>query len=363
MKRIHKIAGLLTLSACLLCACNDNADEIKYQPSNVQVELKVAPTSLWGQPSVTSSTSRGVTGPSSTGPLNSWYNTPVHMAYREGSGNYQLALTGNVHGSMTTFAPQLFYPNPTNTVISMKGFYPRAEGLTSTSIPAYGGKTAEGIVGNEIHYTIDGSYDISVSNSLSGSGDVPISGYLTYYHLLTQFSFVFAGEGSFPATALVRRIVLNNVAREVTLNLVPDYNDVGHTDPSYPLTFAYGTLNDTIVAFNHSTGIVVPNSGGFTPVGNVMFQPAANNSVGPGGPFSISVFIATANAATGLVEETEYTVTNLDLPDIFGNDDAKAGYHYQITLTFKTFATGPAITATATIVTVPPVEWPDILHW
>ena len=354
MKRIDKIAGLLlTLSVGLLSACSDKTEDIKFQSSGVEVNLTVTPTTLWGQPLVEGSTSRA----GSTGPIDSWYNTQVHMAYGQSSDfsslGHRLALKGNVHGSMTTFSPQLFYPSA--ETIYMKGFYPRADALTSGS--AYG-KTAEVIVGNKIQYTIDGSYDIMVSNGLSGSSATPISGILTYRHLLTQFSFILVGNGSFPSSARVRKIELRNVRTDAVLDLAPEYNGLGHTDPSYPLTFT-DSPTKTIVAFENSTGVVVPNTTPASAVGHIMFQPAGDQVP----TFKIYVTIATANHSTGFIEDRDYPIDNLTLPVVSGDNSAKAGHHYDITLTFASFATGPAISATTTVVTPPTTVWPTSEYW
>ena len=357
MKRIYKIVRLLPLWALFLSGCNKNSEEI-ISTSDIPVTLKVAPISLWGENQHSDRTSRA-----STGPLNSWYNTPVHIAYGESAGafsGYGLALNGNVHNNLTTFSPQLFYPS--SNAIFMKGFYPRSEGLLPV-YPDYQGKQGDAIVSNTITYTIDGSYDIMVSNQVSGSGVSTISAGMFYNHLLTRISFLMYSDGTFPSSAKIKKIVLNDVKTEVSLNLAMADYVPPPSMANYPLTFLSGAATK-IEKILPGTGYVVSTVSGGTepaPVGDIMFEPGGENGVASIDDF-ISIFIDMTDVdelpPTERVER-EYKITGLS----FADATTLPGYYYRIELTFRAFPTAPTITAGPVVITPTPPTWPTTEYW
>ena len=351
MKRINKIALLLSVLACFLPGCNKDTKEIL--PNGDPVTLNVAPVSLWNfQPAALTSRAAGA--------VNGWYNTPVHIAYGEDASlNYAIVLDGYVHNNITTFSPLLFYPTSGN--IFLRGFYPRAEGLIDTY---YKGKTSGGIVGNNISYTIDGSYDIMVSNEVSGSVSSPIAAYMYYSHLLTQLSFVLYSDGSFPSSARVKRIILNDVLTVVDLDLTKSYNPT--TFANYPLSFSGAPTTITISLPGIGAAVTAVEGVGVKPaaVGFVMFEPGGETGSGGGG--SVDDFISIVIDMTdvdGLLPsdriEKEYKVTGLS----FDGGTTKPGYHYEIALTFNAFTTIPTVSAAPTVVTPPSPVWPTTSYW
>ena len=345
MKRTYKIVlRLLPVLTCLLLSCNNNNEDV-FPQSDVPVQLSVADISLWDfQPSALTSRAAG--------PLTGFFNTPIHLAYGEDASTfseYGLALNGTVNNNITSFTPLLFYPS-TNKIY-MKGFYPRAESLTDGTYLTKPGPMipTTGPDAGIIAYTIDGTYDIMVSNQVSGSTATPIATQLRFVHLLTRLSFVLYSDGTFPSSARVKQIKINNVLTEVELDLlnILDFNPLSPNPTAYPLTFATGALT-TITSTLPGDGAVVSAIEGVgvkpAAVGNVMVEPGAESV------YNVSVVVSMADPAspTGRVEE-EYPVGSLT----FSDTPTKAGYHYEIALTFNTFASIPSVTAAPTVVTPP----------
>ncbi len=228
-------------------------------------------------------------------PLNAWNNTPISMAYGNNADltTYAKAWHGTVNRNVTSFSPLLFYPND-NSVIYLRGFYPRCAG-TETSI-----------TGNLVSYTgLTGSEDVMISNKVSGQQSNTIKnqgepGIVKYSHLLTQLSFRFRNDGTFPTSMKVAGVRVNGVRRDATLN-----------------------LNDGSLTFSGVAGSILTTSDFGTPyeVTTVRSTPKGIVMVEPGVPVTVDILFNSGD---------EITVSDLTIAS-----GGAVGKAYEVDLTFK----------------------------
>lgn len=325
MKRIAIISTTF-IAALLLGACTKVID--KSEPIKIPVEVSTMPLSKYNEEEAETRAGRG--------PMTSWLNTQVYMAYGEAASDnptlfqdFKWAINGLVSaGGKTSFQPELFYPE--TDALFLRGFHPR-ECINNPQAPT------TIIPNNEILYTITGQEDIMISNIVSGTAAWTIKdkelanpgdGYLQYEHLLSMLSFVMKSKSDYlPHTIMVKSIKVNRAKINATLNLDPavDYNSA--------LTF--DNTEGTLVAFYNEDG-VRPTAAGLAETGYVMLC--------PGDPFELEVEFVTP---------TGYSVTVTDIKNVAGVDisagNTVRGNHYTITLTFDFIGINPNVTSEWTI--------------
>lgn len=237
-------------------------------------------------------------------PLNSWNMTSVNMALGESTGvlaGFTTVLDAVVNNNITTFSPQLFYPNNGNT-IHLRGYHPRVATISD----------------NKVSYTLTGQEDIMICNTVSGSKSNTIAnqgsaGEVTYQHLLTQLNFVLYNNGTFPVSAKVTAIRIHNVSKAASLDLMTGM-----------LTFS-DSPTSTFAAYSNPSGIEVSTTPS-AKLGYVMFRPGEN--------FTVTVEFNTGDSVV---------VTDLSPSDI----GSQAGYAYSVQLEFSGIE---AVTGTMRIV-------------
>lgn len=304
---------IMILSGALLWACGKQ-EAGRPSEDRVPVEIDVADAGSYV-----------VVSRAGKGPMNTWYNTEVFMAYGESTdGTFQgftEAKKGIVVQGRTSFQPQLFYPGSDKTIF-LRGFHPREQ---VTNIDAELEMPASG----KVHYTITGQEDIMISNAVDGSETNTFKGQgseLHYEHLLTQLSFQMIAQTGFPTTMRVKYIRVKNVSVNAVLDLTVQREMSNLDDPDL-LKFT-DTPTSNLIAYHNESGLQL--TGTATAEGScVMFR--------PGEDFDIEVEFTTGDKVT----VTEISKGGVDI----SAGKTMRGELYPVTLTFTATGMIPSVTA------------------